>query len=97
MPLLRELAHDETSVSHWNVGEARVSQRDYFGWARRDVDVLTIVPTEYGQHLTLETPTTPVGVGGNPVPEANGEPDGPCDDSVLGESRVCHTKKIPYW
>ena len=74
-----------------------MSQCEYFGWAGSDVDVLTIVPTEYGQHLTLETPTTPLGVGGNPVPEANAKPNSSCDGSVLGESRACHTKKIPYW
>ena len=74
-----------------------MSQCEYFGGARSDVDVLTIVPTENGQHLTLETPTTPLGVGGNPVPEANGKPNGSRDDSILGGSRACHTKKIPYW
>ena len=60
----------------WNISETGNRQCKDAGGPRSHIDILTVVPAQQGDHLSLETPATSLRIRGDSLAERNGNANG---------------------
>jgi hypothetical protein len=78
-----ELAGKQWEIRGWDASKAGGRQRDDVSGTRSNVDIFPVMPAKKGDHLSLETPPTPVCICRNLVAEPGWETDGASDYGFL--------------
>jgi len=64
---LPELSGEQVTFRLWNVGETGDCQRENPVRPRSDIDILSVVTAQQGDHLSLETPATSLCIRRDPL------------------------------